>query len=374
MRSSSNIALVGNASDKTNTLNQPSGFSLKKLEQAGLEDLVPHALEALPYSEEQASRLLLLPLPLLGALANLQPRSEVRARLRPLIFSPVQKSLAENRTLPEIASEIRTAIHHARSFFGPYTPLSLAVDDWHSGDFSSLLEVLTELSHEDLNILGPSTSEIKLIAHRVYSVSDPEVSVPTDIFEQLSKAGIKNIEGGGDLRVHLAAAERGFQLTYTHNLVRTRLLSSSTPGKGASSTQYHTDSFLSEIYALRKALLPNKGVDTWALWSSWLLDSSIPQPDAPLGLEVLRALLLARLLLPEIKWIRAPLSLVGMRLGEIAAEFGISDFGFVAVDAESAKRLGLLTWSLVSSEFQASHDLEGAQFSALTPQPPYENG
>jgi hypothetical protein len=274
----------------------------------------------------------------------------------------------------DVLDGVRELLRTAKHKFSATVPLFLTIDDWHSGDFTQLLDLLAQLQSESVSILGPSTSELKLIAQGLEKKSNPPSLVPSTVYEDLRAAGISNIEGGSDIKLHADAAAHGFDLTFAHNLVRARLLQHTTSGSAPAASREHVASFLQEIYALREMLLPSNAVQTWSLWSSWLLDSSLPKAEAPLGLEVLHALLLAKLLLPEIPWIRAPLSLVGMRLAEIAAEVGVSDFGYVAADADSARILGLLPWSLVSGEFQAPHELQANISQTSLPDVVYENG
>lgn len=374
MLSSSNLARnsLYSPRDQSCADKAVSPFALKKLEQAGLGDFVARVLEEKPFSREQSLRLAQISFPLLFALAQLQPEKVVRAKLRPLLFAAVQSELASNE-ISDVRDSLRLSLKNARTALGTDVPLSIAVDDWHSGNFARLLELLSALREDNVSILGPSTSELKLIAQHLEKKDTPQQAVAPSIFLELKSAGILSIEGGSDLKLHADAALHGFSLTFAHNLVRARLFQHTTGGAELHSSR-SVESFLQDIFALRESLLPTGALHTWSLWSSWLLDSSLPKAEVPLGLEVLQALLLAKLLLPEVPWIRAPLSLVGMRLAEIAGDAGVSDFGYVAADTESARRLGLLPWSLVSGEFQAVHELCGTISSSSNAQVVYENG
>ncbi len=55
------------------------------------------------------------------------------------------------------------------------------------------------------------------------------------------------------------------------------------------------------------------------------------------GMEVLRAIAIARLLLPDEVEIRAPLVALGPKLAQVALDFGASHLGFVAMDSDSPR-------------------------------------
>jgi hypothetical protein len=64
-------------------------------------------------------------------------------------------------------------------------------------------------------------------------------------------------------------------------------------------------------------------------------DDSASADDGTSGVEVLRAISLARLVLPAHVTIRAPLALLGARLALAALSFGASDLGWAAPDGQS---------------------------------------
>ena len=53
------------------------------------------------------------------------------------------------------------------------------------------------------------------------------------------------------------------------------------------------------------------------------------------GVEVLRAIALARLVLPAEIEVRAPLATLGPKLAQVALEFGASHLGYVAPDGQT---------------------------------------
>ena len=53
------------------------------------------------------------------------------------------------------------------------------------------------------------------------------------------------------------------------------------------------------------------------------------------GVEVLRAIALARLVLPAEIEVRAPLATLGPKLAQVALDFGASHLGYVALDGQT---------------------------------------
>jgi 2-iminoacetate synthase ThiH len=53
------------------------------------------------------------------------------------------------------------------------------------------------------------------------------------------------------------------------------------------------------------------------------------------GVEVLRAIALARLLLPAEVEVRAPLATLGPKLAQVALDFGASHLGYAALDGQT---------------------------------------
>lgn len=82
-----------------------------------------------------------------------------------------------------------------------------------------------------------------------------------------------------------------------------------------------------------------------------LLDRSQPKEAAPLGLEIARAIAIARLVLPEVPLVRAPISLLGAKLAHIALYCGAQDLGYIALDMTAAEQSGLLRLQDIVGEF-----------------------
>ena len=60
---------------------------------------------------------------------------------------------------------------------------------------------------------------------------------------------------------------------------------------------------------------------------------------------MLRAVALGSLALPDVLYVRAPITRLGEKVSHIALHFGANDLGFVAVDELSARRLGIAPYS-----------------------------
>jgi hypothetical protein len=109
--------------------------------------------------------------------------------------------------------------------------------------------------------------------------------------------------------------------------------------------------WIDALLALRDAFCPAGHLAVWYPALTVALDqSSLPDGEAS-GLEVLRAIALARLLLPHEVAIGAPLTTLGEKVALTALEFGAAHFGPVAADRPTAVALrlpeGNLGWHLL---------------------------
>jgi 2-iminoacetate synthase ThiH len=172
---------------------------------------------------------------------------------------------------------------------------------------------------------------------------------PEKILSALKRAGIKTVPGGASLEVHLLAAKRGFSLHVAHDV--TPLL-----GGGGVGTQplYPLESdpesvkllferFVAELLEVRDTLSATGNLTLWFPWTTQPLDT--PHSILPTPLRALRILALARLLLPAVPFISAPLTLFGPSLTTLALSFGANDLGSLAADAATATALKIARYS-----------------------------
>jgi hypothetical protein len=99
--------------------------------------------------------------------------------------------------------------------------------------------------------------------------------------------------------------------------------------------------WIDALLALRDAICPSGRLAVWYPALTTPLDqSSLPDGEAS-GLEVLRAIALARLLLPHDVAVGAPLSTLGEKVALTALDFGAAHFGPLAADRPTALALRL---------------------------------
>jgi len=89
-----------------------------------------------------------------------------------------------------------------------------------------------------------------------------------------------------------------------------------------------------ELLALRDDLAATGETAAWYPQIARPPDENGPSADNFTGVEVLRAIALARLLLPASVQIIAPLATLGPKLAQVALEFGATHIGYLAADGQ----------------------------------------
>jgi hypothetical protein len=291
-----------------------------------------------------------VPLPLLAKLAEVVSKQtepkELTTTVRPVAFLPLASLLEQGGK--EIAIETgKRYLSKLNSSLSLEASLTLAIDRW-TGEFAidELLSVLYQLTasnkyYSNVLPLGPSTTELKLL------LTDARESKSTrleDVFTILRDYGVTSIEGGSDFDLHLLAADKGFSLSIGHNLTNSSSASSAKNFVNGSQFKHNKFSteFLDQLFFIRQTLVPTGLVEVWFPWSSCKLDNgAADEGKEPLGEQFVRAIMLGRLILPRVKYIRAPLSLLGLKVAQLALAFGANDLGFAAVDSNTANSLGI---------------------------------
>ena len=95
------------------------------------------------------------------------------------------------------------------------------------------------------------------------------------------------------------------------------------------------ESFCGKLIAIREECSSSDASAAWYPALTEPLDRDSTANGSYTGAEVLRAIALARLVLPENVEVRAPLATLGPKLAQVALSFGASHLGFVAVDGQS---------------------------------------
>ncbi len=313
-------------------------FAYSRLEREDLTQLATLIFngEELPLRDvERIARE--ISLPMLAKLVQIQrlgrafqSAKRLEVRIRPVCFLPLASLLEEGGK--EFALDLCTS--YLRELDKNLTlaqDILMAVDRWH-GLFATddFLSSLFSLSHLDgarnrFAILGPSTFELDQIAE-MHSLSE--------LLTRLRLAGVTTIEGGSDLELHEFSVRRGFAVAV---------------GQQLANNNGSWDRFWREVLHLRTRLVPSGALQVWFPWSSTPLDRSENSAESPLGEQTLRAVALGRLVLPEVPYIRSPLSLMGCKVSHVALEFGANDLGFGAVDSRTAERLQIERLSTVTN-------------------------
>ena len=95
------------------------------------------------------------------------------------------------------------------------------------------------------------------------------------------------------------------------------------------------ESFCTTLIAIRNEASTGGGAIAWYPILDQPLDGDHGCNGDFTGVEVLRAISLARLLLPAEVEVQAPLAMLGPKLAQVALDFGASHLGYVAVDGDT---------------------------------------
>ncbi len=94
------------------------------------------------------------------------------------------------------------------------------------------------------------------------------------------------------------------------------------------------DTFCRTLIAMRGDLSSSGSARAWYPILGQPLDQERGCEDDFTGVDVLRAIALARLLLPAEVEVRAPLATLGAKLAQVALDFGATHLGYAAVDGQ----------------------------------------
>jgi hypothetical protein len=94
------------------------------------------------------------------------------------------------------------------------------------------------------------------------------------------------------------------------------------------------ESFCEALIKMRSEVLSDGAAVFWYPIVGNSLDRDCKSDDDPTGVEILRAIALARLILPAEVQVQAPLATLGPKLAQVALGFGASHLGYVALDGQ----------------------------------------
>ena len=291
-------------------------------------------------------------LPILAKLVELvssiKPAKEVK--LRPLLSLSLEDIAQESSFEDKLQcfSDTIDKIDQNLSYSGP---IFIRLDSWITeGSLSEKLSLLKQAvvsKTERVNkfkVLSPSSADIKKL------LAKGDIEDISEVFSALLENGIDTIEGGCGLDVHFKAAEKGMKLVIGQEV-------QSIADSGANHQAYFSDAFIDLLISI-KELSESGLVEHWFPFTSKNSDTSI-HDNQPLGAQMLRAVALGRLVLRDVDYIRAPLTMLGVKLSTAAQSFGANDLGFAAVDSRTSEKLGLIKMSdiqgLVESDFSYRH-------------------
>ncbi len=283
-----------------------------------------------------------LSLPILGKLLLLRDEygAVPVAQVRPLLFLPVSEWLeneggagAISQTKRVFEREFPPAMENRQ-----HLRFQITLDRWYGkfaiSDLQSVVQEVVALAPRNIRLLGPSAKDVKdaLLLNGKNPNDDKVVRdyLREQFVPMLESLDIDTIYGGTSLRTHRFANELGLRSFITHDMNIFRL------GRPTSAAPRFTD----QLLAIRKEILPKPGACAgWIPLFRAVLDRTLNATENPLGLEALKAVALARLLLPEIEFVQAPIALFGHKAADLAVRFGANDLGVVAVNDETANHL-----------------------------------
>jgi hypothetical protein len=311
-------------------------FAYSELKKASLVELAEKLFFGVKLESSEQYRLVSsVSLPLLGLLIRMKRHASDWPQLtavRPLICLPIGGML-ERKNKAEVLKDSEAQLSKILEKVNVFSELYLIVDYWRGGfDRSDLVAILRELTRAfDPKVkivpLGPSTVDIQAMVRS--DEPDDYRSVIFRILSELKEMGVSSIDGGTDLPIHREAASAGLQVAVGQQI----------QPLSCSAGRDWAERFCDDIEFVRTEIMSS---DRCVVWYPWT-DHSIKETEAgaagPLGIQMLRVIALGRLLLPSIKHIRAPWSLLGNSIAHLALTFGANDLGFGAIDYRTAEQL-----------------------------------
>lgn len=327
-------------------------FVRNALQRFGALSIAEQILSGTPLTLADAEHLAQhAPLPVLGKLVQLLPArfEHFTVRLRPVFHLPIAAVLEQGGE--EGAALFATQrLQALESDLQLNTPIVIAIDRW-SGKFRTeqLLGTLQHLaqrapSNLRFTILGPSTVDLSVVLEQAQADERGDLGLLDDTLAGLRRISVHSLEGGSDLDMHQRACAQDMRVTISQELSvdypderdgRFRTRSREEIGRTDLSRE-----FLQELFLIRRHILPSGLLTCWFPWTPTLLDETRGNA-LPLAVQVLRAMAIGRLVLPEVPYIRAPLSALGLKVAQVGLEYGANDLGFAAVDAETEAALGV---------------------------------
>jgi hypothetical protein len=315
-------------------------FSLRYLSQANLLDIAEKLFYLTPLSLDETIRLCEAPLPALAKLVEIRRltiATSTNLRLRAVLYFPIATLLAEKGAESAIEALTVKLGKVASDISSMQGPIYLVVDNWHAqGKFGELKALLLQIIKKPainipLQILGPSTAEVKEVERSLKNGSERDLSQLINSFKELRISGI---EGGSDFEIHQLSANQGLKLAFGQEIFGDKL---------------SMHDFSVALLRVRDELSASKALQCW--FPTLTLDSDGYAGVSKEAVRLLKAIAIGYLSLSEVEFIRAPLTLFGPKLAELSASYGANDLGFAAIDSATSSEQGVFPYSKISAIF-----------------------
>lgn len=307
-------------------------FAYQQLAKNKLHEIAEDVLAQTPLSKAQAKTLLKIKPPLLLKLTELRKSSSKTKLLDPVLYLPLCSSLKSSspQTITEVfRDEIQTTLKTLQN-----KKLHIAFDDINSElDNCVFIETLK-------NIFAARTEKIELIglsAKTILSLARKNQKDTINILKQYSNQTLSaNSLKSTELKL---IKDLGFNISYSQTISNVNR-----------TTKPREEYFINEIFELQKNC--SAELKSWEPQFNYKLDQLPLEKNAALGLEVLTRICLARLILPQLETIKAPVAILGTELANVAIHFGANHLGQAAVDDNSAKNLNLPLYQIILKEIE----------------------
>lgn len=322
MRLAENLIELSNSIITLDPGENYSDFGVKKLRSHGLGDYLESINTHEPLERSQAETLLTLSLPLLLKLGELHRMYSqhlyTQQPLRPVFFfNSDAEDLSEN--FSESAQFLVQQIAAFQSRHPEVSDVWVAFTTMRFDDeFIHCVSRLQLRLPKSAHFVGPTSGEIKSIP---WIKNGDGTTLLKKLFASLLDVGFTSMDGGTDLNILSTACNVGLKVTAVQ-LLKTGL-----------------HSYLDDLFAIRPALGTSANFAIWTPSFRSILDDLEPVASSPLGAEILRALIIARLVLPPHVCVQAPVSLLRPKFAQLTLNFGVSDLGYVSAIGSSENDL-----------------------------------
>ena len=290
-----------------------SDFGVNRLRDHGLGSFIDKIISQQTLDREEAEKLLSLSLPLvmkLGELHRMYSESDPKTQLLKPVFTLEILSEDSNEEFEKrifaINSQIDEFLTRCPEVKEVWLAFSIIRFDDH---FMDRVSRLRRRLNSKVRFVGPTAGEIKAIPW--IKDADGELLLKR-LMKSLLDTGFCSLDGGADLSILSTGCEAGLEVSVAQ-LIKAGL-----------------QGFVNELFTIKDTLGANPNFNVWTPRFKSVLDDLEPVPSSPLGVEILRAIIIARLALPHSVRIQAPVSLLQPKFAHVVTNFGVTDLGYVS--------------------------------------------